>query len=64
MNEVVIGAPYSVTENLMEHFNVDIVCHGQTKISEDENNRDAYAVPKLMGKFILLDSGMTFFNFS
>lgn len=59
VNEVVIGAPYSVTNDLMEHFNVDIVCHGQTAITMDADQQDPYAVPKKMGKFILIDSGNT-----
>lgn len=55
VNEVVIGAPYHVTKDLMEHFNVDVVCHGQTPITLE----DPYAVPKMLGKFMLLDSGNT-----
>lgn len=54
VNEVVIGAPYEVTKELMEHFKVDFVCHGQTSITDDP-----YTVPKMMDKFILLDSGNT-----
>uniref|UniRef100_A0A1Q3FLN4 ethanolamine-phosphate cytidylyltransferase n=1 Tax=Culex tarsalis TaxID=7177 RepID=A0A1Q3FLN4_CULTA len=57
VSEVVIGAPYSVTKDLMEHFNVDLVCHGQTAIAPDVGNLDPYAVPKQMGKFMLIDSG-------
>lgn len=57
MNEVVIGAPYSVTTDLIEHFKVDVVCHGQTPISDDAGHHDPYAVPKMMGKFFLIDSG-------
>lgn len=41
----------------MEHFNVDVVCHGQTYIPSDHG--DPYAVPKKMGKFKLIDSGNT-----
>lgn len=57
VNEVVIGAPYSVTKELMDHFKVDIVCHGQTPIALDDGNLDPHSVPKMMGKFILIDSG-------
>lgn len=57
VSEVVIGAPYSVTEELMSHFNVDVVCHGQTPISNDGDGSDAYAVPKMMDKFNLVNSG-------
>lgn len=35
VNEVVIGAPYEVSEELMEHFNVDVVVHGQTFIPSE-----------------------------
>lgn len=54
VSEVVIGAPYNVTKELIEHFNVDTVCHGQTYIPNE--NGDPYAVPKTMGKFMLIDS--------
>jgi ethanolamine-phosphate cytidylyltransferase len=55
VNECIIGAPYEVTKELIEHFNVDIVCHGQTYIPNDLG--DPYAVPKAMNKFRLIDSG-------
>lgn len=57
MNEVVIGAPYEVSKEVMEHFNVDVVCHGQTYIPSDHG--DPYEVPKKMGKFKQIDSGNT-----
>lgn len=57
VNEVVIGAPYSVTKELMRHFQVDVVCHGQTDLPLDNGCQDPYAVPKMMGRFISVDSG-------
>lgn len=57
VNEVVIGAPYAVTRNLMEHFNVSVVCHGQTPIMPCEDGSDPYTEPKKQNKFKLLDSG-------
>ncbi|GFX42556.1 ethanolamine-phosphate cytidylyltransferase [Trichonephila clavipes] len=56
VNEVVIGAPYAVTSDLMEHFKVDIVCHGQTYIMPDVNGADPYEEPKKQNKFKQLDS--------
>ncbi|XP_054715915.1 ethanolamine-phosphate cytidylyltransferase-like [Uloborus diversus] len=56
VNEVVIGAPYEVTADLMNHFKVDIVCHGQTPIVEDINGLDPYHEAKVQGKFKRLDS--------
>lgn len=59
VNEVVIGAPYSVTKDLMEHFKVDVVCHGQTPIALDDGKIDPYAIPKTLEKFVLIDSDNT-----
>lgn len=41
----------------MEHFNVSVVCHGQTPIMPCEDGSDPYAEPKRQNKFKLLDSG-------
>lgn len=57
VNEVVIGAPYSVSSDLMDHFRVHIVCHGMTPIMQDVDGSDPYAEPKRLGKFKTLDSG-------
>jgi ethanolamine-phosphate cytidylyltransferase len=40
----VIGAPYSVGKELMNHFKVDIVVHGQTEIFPDIDGSDPYSV--------------------
>uniref|UniRef100_T1IMQ3 ethanolamine-phosphate cytidylyltransferase n=1 Tax=Strigamia maritima TaxID=126957 RepID=T1IMQ3_STRMM len=42
VSEVVIGAPYSVTKDLMDHFKVGLVCHGTTPVMEDEDGFDPY----------------------
>ena len=52
-----IGAPYSVTKEMMDHFKVDLVCHGATQVAEDVDGSDPYAEPKRRNKFKLLDSG-------
>ena len=44
MSEVVIGAPYSVTPELMDHFKVDLVVHGYTPVMPDEDGSDPYDV--------------------
>lgn len=41
----------------MNHFNVDVVCHGKTPLKMDITGQDPYAVPKSMNKFVTLDSG-------
>lgn len=57
VNEVVIGAPYAVTQELLSHFNVDVVCHGKTPISADVDGSDPYALPKSTGIFKSISSG-------
>ncbi|KAL0271247.1 UNVERIFIED_CONTAM: hypothetical protein PYX00_008398 [Menopon gallinae] len=57
VSEVVIGAPYSITKYLMDHFKVGVVCHGNTRVMPDVDGRDPYEVPKEMGKFVQIDSG-------
>lgn len=57
VHEVVIEAPYSITEELIDHFKVDIVCHGKTQIESDELGRNPYQVAKDLGKYVEVDSG-------
>jgi ethanolamine-phosphate cytidylyltransferase len=57
VDEVVIGAPYSVTKEMMEHFNVSVVCHGSTRVSPDLGGQDPYQEAKVQGKFVVVDSG-------
>ncbi|EDW25642.1 GL26305 [Drosophila persimilis] len=57
VNEVVIGAPYCVTEELLDHFKIDVVCHGRTPIAMEDGKIDPYAVPKTRAIFELIDSG-------
>jgi len=35
VDEIVIGAPYTVTKDLLEHFNVSLVLHGKTSFKRD-----------------------------
>ncbi|CAH1155442.1 unnamed protein product [Phaedon cochleariae] len=57
VSEVVIGAPYSVTEDLMEHFKVDVVVHGDTPVMADEDGEDPFRCPKELKKFLTVSSG-------
>ncbi|RXN29565.1 ethanolamine-phosphate cytidylyltransferase-like protein [Labeo rohita] len=57
VSEVVIGAPYAVTKDLLDHFKVDLVCHGKTEVFPDRDGSDPYAVPRKMGILRTVDSG-------
>lgn len=57
VSEVVIGAPYTVTEDLLDHFKVNVVCHGLTTVVPDEDGADPFRIPKSKGIFKTIDSG-------
>ncbi|XP_033923236.1 ethanolamine-phosphate cytidylyltransferase isoform X2 [Melopsittacus undulatus] len=57
VSEVVIGAPYAVTADLLDHFKVTLVCHGMTEVVPDKDGSDPYEEPKRRGIFQLVDSG-------
>ena len=57
VDEVVIGAPYTVTKSLMDHFNVDIVCHGKTASSPDIDGSDPYDEPSMFGELAVFPRG-------
>ncbi|NXH24896.1 PCY2 cytidylyltransferase, partial [Myiagra hebetior] len=57
VSEVVIGAPYAVTADLLDHFRVTLVCHGMTEVVPDKDGSDPYEEPKQRGIFQLVDSG-------
>lgn len=56
VDEVVIGAPYNVSNDLLKHFNVSLVMHGNSKVYADENGDDPYGEAKRQGKFQLIES--------
>lgn len=55
VDDVVIEAPYIVTEDLVKSLNISIVVHVTTdedKASEEYASVDPYAVPKQMGCYL------------
>lgn len=45
VDEVIIGAPYSVTEDVLDtEYNVAVVVHGTTSSEPDIDGRDPYEV--------------------
>lgn len=61
VDEVVIGAPYEVSSDLLSHFHVSLVIHGNTKVFAGAHGNDPYAEPKRQEIFHLIenDSSMT-----
>lgn len=62
MDEVVIGAPYKVTKDLMDHFRVDIVVHGLTEVAPDVDGSDPYEV-RLISYLSLIIESLKIFSF-
>jgi ethanolamine-phosphate cytidylyltransferase len=52
VDNVVIGESYIVSEELIKHFNVSCVIHGETDFEEER-----YSVPIQKGIFLKIDSG-------
>ncbi|ODM98473.1 Ethanolamine-phosphate cytidylyltransferase [Orchesella cincta] len=59
VDDVVIGAPYNITTELLDHFNVSVVVHGsRTPINLDPfTGEDPYQEAKNRDIFIQVDSG-------
>lgn len=57
VNQVIIGAPYQVTKELINQFKIDVVAHGDTKIMADVDGTDPYQYPKDLGIFQSIKSG-------
>ncbi|TPX60163.1 hypothetical protein PhCBS80983_g01969 [Powellomyces hirtus] len=50
VDEVIIGAPYSVTKDVLEKvYHVNVVVHGSTPIDKDIDGSDPYRLPKELG---------------
>lgn len=56
-DEVIIGAPYSVTKELLKGpFNISLVVHGKTDVDPDIDSEDPYKLPKEMGIYREVDT--------
>ncbi|CAO3650110.1 unnamed protein product [Cunninghamella echinulata] len=57
VDEVIIGAPYSVTEDVLnKEYNVHIVAHSNTEIEPDVDGSDPYELPKQRGIYQIIDN--------
>ncbi|XP_059636923.1 ethanolamine-phosphate cytidylyltransferase-like [Cornus florida] len=58
VDEVIMGAPWEVTQDMIKTFNISLVVHGTVSENDSVLNgkADPYAVPKSMGIFRMLES--------
>lgn len=61
VDEVVIGAPYSVTSDLLSSsFSISMVIHGKTALDLDVDDQDPYQVPKQLGIYHEIETKYSF----
>ncbi|KAK7251473.1 hypothetical protein RIF29_34708 [Crotalaria pallida] len=56
VDEVIIGAPWQITKDMVTTFNISAVVHGTVAENSLHSESDPYEVPKSMGIFHLLES--------
>ncbi|KAJ3009111.1 Ethanolamine-phosphate cytidylyltransferase [Thoreauomyces humboldtii] len=57
VDEVIIGAPYSVTKDVLEKvYNVSVVIHGSTTVDQDIDGHEPYVLPKELGLYKQIES--------
>lgn len=50
MDEVIVGAPYTVTKDVLEKvYKVNVLAYGRSPILPDVDGGDPYALPKSLG---------------
>ena len=60
MDEVIIGAPFSVTKEIIKgQFKVDIVAHGKTKCPKDSDGADPYKLAKELDIYKEIETPMS-----
>ncbi|KHJ97135.1 cytidyltransferase domain protein [Oesophagostomum dentatum] len=57
VNEVVIGAPYCVSDDIIDRFNISVVCQGSRVPHHDKSGNDPFEAPKRRGIYCEVDSG-------
>ncbi|KAI7898659.1 uncharacterized protein BX663DRAFT_538434 [Cokeromyces recurvatus] len=57
VDEVIIGAPYSVTKEILHgEYNVSVVAHGHSHLEQDMDGKDPYQLPKKLGIYVEIDT--------
>ena len=57
VDEVIIGAPYTVTKEVLEKVcKIGLVVHGSEEVAPDADGRDPYELPKKLGIFKQIES--------
>ncbi len=65
VDEVIIGAPYSVTKDVLEKvYKVSVVAHGPSTPLPDENQEDPYKLPKESGIYREINHDFSFLTYN
>ena len=62
VDEVVIGAPYSITEEFLNssNFNISVVANGKNKSDLDVDGSDPYISAKKAGKYVEIETEFSY----
>lgn len=65
VDEVIIGAPYSVTKDVLEKvYKVSVVAHGPAPAHLDEHDQDPYKLPKELGIYREINHDYSFLTYN
>ncbi|GMR60996.1 hypothetical protein PMAYCL1PPCAC_31191 [Pristionchus mayeri] len=56
VNQVIIGAPYDITDEMIDQFNISVVAQGSRVPHHEVDGVDPFEAPKRRGLFQLVDS--------
>lgn len=57
VDEVILGAPYSVTKEILDgEYKISVVAHGNSHLEEDMDGKDPYELPKKLGILTEIDT--------
>ena len=63
VDEVIIGAPYTITHSMMyEIFDIHLVVHGTTPALPDSAGNDPYALPKSLKKYAEIEHDFAYLS--
>ena len=60
VDDIIVGAPYFITENFIKDFNIAAVVEGRINKDKIETGDDPFEIPKKLGIYHEVDSGSDF----
>lgn len=58
VDEVIMGVPYKVSEQLLKNFKIDFVVEGNSSVGKYYNDEDPYELPRRLNMYRVVDSAV------